>query len=159
MVTLRRDVAAMQNNDVFDRVGRDQDIITDYDRFMQEKKRAENISFLYTNEYVVSVPSTRTNEKPNVDSREKIKKQRIIKNDAQIFASYDDYMLSQINRKNPDKILSLDEFNEKYHSKNITHRYARKEKEQLSKRAKIFITLYLISLIGAAALFFFTLIG
>lgn len=158
MVTLRRDVAAMQNNDVFDRIGRDQELMTDYDRFMQEKKRADNISILYTNEYLVSVPSMRANEKVRTNTREK-NKQKVQESISQTFKTYDDYMLSQINRMNPDKILSLEEFNEKYHSGKNVYSAVKKEKEHISKRAKIFISLYLLSLIGVAALFFFTLIG
>lgn len=159
MVTLRRDVAAMQENHIFDRMDRDQGQITDYDRFMQEKNKSENFAYIYSKDYFSSTEEISSAKNIELADKTKVVKPIKVKNNDTIYQDYNEYMMSQINRIVPGKILSEEEFNYSLtKGKNrgiITKRQKEENTEKLSKRAKIIICLYISVLIGAAILFFF----
>lgn len=158
MVTLRRDVAAMQENNIFDRLDRDQSQITEYDRFMQEKNKSDNFSYIYSRDYFAS-----TEEKNDVIKQEVVEKPKTYKTINEVkkettFQNYNEYMISQLNRIVPGEILSEDDFNKNISAKRNKSDRKKHElckSEKLSKRAKIVIGLYIAILVGAAILFFF----
>ena len=114
MVTLRRDVAAMQKNDIFD-YDRSYGEITEYDRFMQEKMKAENKSYYYSADYFTKPSETYAisemiatgikqeglHEIASV-GRPDFRKESM---SADNIVDYDAYMMSQLNRKTPEKYL------------------------------------------------------
>lgn len=168
MVTLRRDVAAMQKNDIFD-YDRSYGEITEYDRFMQEKMKAENKSYYYSTDYFTKPSETYAisemittgvkqeglHEIASV-GRPDVRKESM---SADNVLDYNAYMMSQLNRKTPEKILSEEEF---YQAKTRKHAVSKtknknkiRNKGSLSKRAKIFIVTYMLAITIIGILFFF----
>ncbi|MGI6136581.1 MAG: hypothetical protein GX959_05205 [Clostridiales bacterium] len=168
MVTLRRDVAAMQKNDIFD-YDRSYGEITEYDRFMQEKMKAENKSYYYSADYFTKPSETYAisemiatgikqeglHEIASV-GRPDFRKESM---SADNIVDYDAYMMSQLNRKTPEKILSKEEFYQtktrKYAVSKTKNNNKIRNKVSLSKRAKIFIVTYMLAIKIVGILFFF----
>lgn len=151
MVTMRRDVAAMNGNRVFDRPDRDSGM-TDYDIFMQEKKRQEITRNLgsgtvsYTNDVNAQTNyfgySARVKEEPKV---------------ANSYENYDEYMKAQLHRSAGGKLLSQEEFyadrylESKQESAGRQKNVAAK-KRGLNKNGKIFVAVYVLVVMIVASI-------
>lgn len=157
MVTMRRDVAAMQDNCIFDR---NQCDITEYDRFMQEKMKADNKSYYCSTDSFANPAETyaiiegsgkieATKPKDNYYA----KNQSSAKN---VASTYDEYMISQLNRKTPEKIMTKEEFIESKSSGFSKLKAKAKDgsKKRLSKTGKVFIGIYSVAVLIVGILFF-----
>lgn len=155
MVTLRRDIAAMQDNGIFDRVDRDQSLITNYDKFMQEKKKSGNLSYFYSNDYFASQEDFSIEKKDLSKNKTATVDKRDGKEGGKRHISYDQYMKAQLNRKMPGEILTEVEFLNKNKKKAVIKNIKKEGSIQgLSKKAKIFIGSYLGAIIIVAGLLF-----
>lgn len=153
MVTLRRDVAAAQDNRIFDSFTHDAENLTAYDVFMLEKKRSESqqkSSFQQASEEIerkfqkyesnyFSAPTKQVQE-PKL---------------AEKYSSYNEYMTAQLHRSAPEKILTEEEFLlEKFDGK-VVAKSASKEKKaprKLSRAGKIFVAVYVLIVAAVASI-------
>lgn len=151
MVTLRRDVAAAARNTIFDKSAHDCEL-TDYDIFMQQKKKNDNRAkvlentaaapqdCLYTDNYTMSY-----NYFGKPQAAVEVPKKT---ND---YADYKDYLKAQLNRTAPGKLLSREEFySEKKEPSTIPAVKTKRERihtthKQLTKNGKIFIAVYVLA--------------
>lgn len=170
MVTMRRDVAAMSGNKIFDRPDRDDGLtnygnLTEYDRFVQEKKRQEitrNLGsgtvscaqdtiaqtnyFGYSSRMAeepktsYSMYSTRTSEEPKTVNS---------------YDTYGDYMKAQLHRTSGAKLLTEEEFYAiRYRESRDTTRTNATvaQKKGLNKNGKIFIAVYVLVVMVVASI-------
>ena len=153
MVTLRRDVAAAQNNRIFDSFGHDAENLTAYDVFMLEKKRSENqgkSSFQQASEEIerkfqkyesnyFSAP-TKAVQEPKV---------------TEIYSTYKEYMVAQLHRPMPGKILTEEEFLQEKFDGEVVVKSAQKEKKatrKLSRGGKLFVAIYVLIVAAVASI-------
>lgn len=138
MVTLRRDVAALNSNGIFANAGFDSnDNLTDYDIFMQQKRSFENSA-------CTTSQSSAENHNLRSDRVE-------TSQDIHEFDNYESYMRAQLNRSTPGTLLSEDQFysirqktrKEDLLRKNIVNTKVNASKK-LTKQGKIFVAIYLL---------------
>lgn len=154
MVTLRRDVAAMNRNEkTFDR--RSDGLLTEYDRFMLAKKQAEaeraacDYGFVSARQPETKRFNPKSSGKidinyfglPNDEVPETKMQATSVK---QSYSSYDEYMEAQLRRTAPGKILSKSEFAEVYGKAPASVAVKESVKRGLSKKAKIFVAAYVL---------------
>ncbi len=141
MVTLRRDVAVVNANRVFDRV--DNRALTNYDIFMREKnlsaaRREGGVS--------CSAPQPDNNHFGMPERNVQEPKTTPYKN-------YDEYMLAVLNRDNAhEKVLTKAEFATlKYIENNTVKSESKKQKRKLSRFSRIFIGAYVFVTVAVTA--------
>lgn len=148
MVTMRRDVAAVAANGIFDRVDRDS-ALTDYDIFMRDKMRNEE------NSNAVSKAS-RSDASYSVKEMYGYPYGMVKEPEAEDeYADYGEYMRAQLNRKSADKLLSKEEFYQaKFNSSSAVKvaPKARKSKRHMTKAGKIFTLVYVLMVIAVASI-------
>ncbi len=135
MVTLRRDVAVVNSNRVFDKV---EGALTNYDLFMREKNQSERTRA------TVGYANATPNQEINYFGAFPVEQQVTVEEaKPQNFASYDEYMRAQIHRTSASsKVLTEEEYEaEKYQES--TNRTAKKvSKRRLSRASRIFVGAY-----------------
>lgn len=149
MVTMRRDVAAVAANGIFDRADRDAGL-TDYDIFMRDKMRNEEKKYSSLNADTTARASSvneifgypyEAKQEPEADNE---------------YADYNEYMKAQLNRKSPEKLLSKEEFYQaKFNSsgaRKVALVKARKTKKRMTKAGKIFTLVYVLMVIAVASI-------
>lgn len=147
MVTLRRDIAAVSDNRVFDRKDSDSAVLTDYDLFMEKKKQQK-----YFCEYKAAKPSqTEQPTEEKEDAFSKIfnrapEKEDISTHNQNSDNEYKKYLIEQLNRKEPEELLSKESFYSKHSTASLSGATAavRPTPKKLSKNAKIFVALYVL---------------
>lgn len=149
MVTMRRDVAAMSGNKVFDRPDRD-DGLTSYDRFVQEKKRQESTRNLGSGTVSYTQDTkAQTNYFGYFDYTKEEPKT------VNSYDTYSDYMKAQLHRTSGEKLLSEEEFYATRYreSRDATRTNATVAKKKgLNKNGKIFIAVYVLVVMVVASI-------
>ena len=153
MVTLRRDVAAAQDNRIFDRFDHDAENLTAYDVFMLEKKRSERSaksSYQQASEeierkfqkYESNYFSTPT--KPVQEPKA-----------SETYSTYKEYMTAQLHRSTPGKILTEEEFLQEKFDGEVVVKSSIKEKKaprKLSSGGKLFVAVYVLIVAAVASI-------
>ena len=157
MVTLRRDIAAAGSNKVFDRKNRDSEVLTDYDLFMEKKKQQRTLC-----DYKPVAPTEKTERKrlaeestDETDAFAKIFHRETENNIKDTYQTdndeeYKKYLLEQLNRKEPGKLLDKESFYQRVSAKPeaaYTPSAAEPVKhgtKKLSKNGKIFVAVYVL---------------
>lgn len=149
MVTMRRDVAAVAANGIFDRADRDAGL-TDYDIFMRDKMRNEEKRYASRNADT-TLHAGSVNEVYGCPYE--AKREPEPNNE---YADYNEYMRAQLNRRSPEKLLSKEEFYQaKFNSSGVSkaiHQKARKTKKRMTKAGKIFTLVYVLTVIAIASI-------
>ena len=145
MVTLRRDVAVVNSNRVFDRVERE--ALTDYDIFMREKRMSE----ISRSAGSATITSSYDENTYNYFSAPQV---TVVAPEKENYESYDEYMKAQLHRSNgSEKLLSSDEFYaSKYSDVKVEGKKAKRVRaSKLSKAGKIFICAYVLITVAVAS--------
>ena len=149
MVTMRRDVAAVAANGIFDRADRDAGL-TDYDIFMRDKMRNEEKRYASRNADT-ALHAGFVNEAYGYPYEAKREPEH-----SNEYADYNEYMRAQLNRRSPEKLLSKEEFYQaKFNSSGVskaTPRKERKTKKRMTKAGKIFTLVYVLTVIAIASI-------
>ncbi len=149
MVTMRRDVAVMNGNGIFDRPDRDS-YVTEYDRFMQEKKRRETsaLSAGTVSYNDVRMPTNYFGYSDIKDAEPKSNNE---------YSDYSDYMRAQLHRTTGGKILTKEEFyadrvrESKLSTASLSKGTAAR-KRGLNKNGKIFVAIYVLVVMVVASI-------
>lgn len=145
MVTLRRDVAVVNSNRVFDRVERE--ALTDYDIFMREKRMSE----ISRSAGSATITSSYDENTYNYFSAPQV---TVVVPEKENYENYDEYMKAQLHRANgSEKLLSSDEFYaSKYSEVKAEGKKAKRVRDsKLSKAGKIFIGAYVLITVAVAS--------
>lgn len=147
MVTLRRDVAVVNSNRVFDRMERE--TLTDYDIFMREKRASENAR---TSGVATLSASNFDMDAINYFSAPQV---AVVEPKQSGYENYDSYMKAQLHRENGnEKLLSSDEFYAQRYVDKETKKTVRTRKEgakKLTKAGKIFVGAYVLITVAVAS--------
>ncbi len=135
MVTLRRDVAVVNNNRIFDKV---EGALTNYDLFMREKNQSERTRA------TVGYANATPNQEINYFGAFPVEQVSVEETKPQNFASYDEYMRAQIHRTSASsKVLTEEEYEAEKYQESTNRTVKKVSKRRLSRASRIFVGAYL----------------